>query len=499
MPMKPVDTAIKVILGPCIDDTDFKTREEALTYDQAGMEIDVILEKADGTITTTAVTPTTGGDYDWTHTDQGYYELELPASGGASYNNDEEGILTVVGYCTGVLPFRSVAYDIVPTKVYNSIVDGSDNLEVDVVAISGDSTAADNLELALENGTAGYVASDLKYIDGTDATGVSTSGKLHVLDDEGNTVANEAKQDTAQADLDIITGTNGVLIDDDAITSAKYDESTAFPIKADDSGNTYIARTGADGDTLETLSDQIDAIPTAGENADAVWDAALADHTDADSMGEAQNRLDDIQDDTEDIQAKIGTPQDIGGEGATLADNLDAMAGITAGSAAFDRLTDSQEAISDRIGDPDDTALGVSITDMLDNIAAITAGAAAYDRTTDSLEAIRDRGDDAWVYFSSGYKKGVAVNDFHFVMSDAADPTEPYPNLTDSDFTKTYSVDDWNTWNALSGTIYEIDGPSGVYAIPLSPEEMNNDTITLRFSASGAEQRFVTIKTAESS
>jgi len=44
----------------------------------------------------------------------------------------------------------------------------------------------------------------------------------------------------------------------DAITSAKYDESTAFPVKLVDSGATKIARTGADGDTLETLSDQLD-------------------------------------------------------------------------------------------------------------------------------------------------------------------------------------------------------------------------------------------------
>lgn len=46
---------------------------------------------------------------------------------------------------------------------------------------------------------------------------------------------------------------------DDAITSDKFDESTAFPLKADDSGSTYLARTGGDSDTLETLSDQVDA------------------------------------------------------------------------------------------------------------------------------------------------------------------------------------------------------------------------------------------------
>lgn len=47
---------------------------------------------------------------------------------------------------------------------------------------------------------------------------------------------------------------------DDAIKAAKYDESTAFPIKSADTGSSKIARTGADSDTLETLSDQIDAV-----------------------------------------------------------------------------------------------------------------------------------------------------------------------------------------------------------------------------------------------
>lgn len=46
---------------------------------------------------------------------------------------------------------------------------------------------------------------------------------------------------------------------DDAITAAKYDESTAFPLKSADTGATAVARTGADSDTLKTLSDQMDA------------------------------------------------------------------------------------------------------------------------------------------------------------------------------------------------------------------------------------------------
>lgn len=67
------------------------------------------------------------------------------------------------------------------------------------------------------------------------------------------------------------TGTDGVIVvtnndktgyglADDAITASKYDESTAFPTTSADTGSTRIARTGADSDTLETLSDQIDGV-----------------------------------------------------------------------------------------------------------------------------------------------------------------------------------------------------------------------------------------------
>ena len=121
MPYKPVDTAIKVILGPAIDDGDFKVREELIAYNAAGMEVTAILELADGTVTHTAIIPTTGDDHDWVHTNQGYYELEIPAASG-DYNNDEEGILTIVAFVTGVLPFRSVSYDVIPAALYAKMV-----------------------------------------------------------------------------------------------------------------------------------------------------------------------------------------------------------------------------------------------------------------------------------------------------------------------------------------------------------------------------------------
>jgi len=74
----------------------------------------------------------------------------------------------------------------------------------------------------------------------------------------------------ANIDATISSRSDGTLVTlaDSAITSAKYDESTAFPVKNDDSGATKIARTGADSDTLETLSDQMDVVQADLDNPD---------------------------------------------------------------------------------------------------------------------------------------------------------------------------------------------------------------------------------------
>lgn len=59
---------------------------------------------------------------------------------------------------------------------------------------------------------------------------------------------------------------SAMTLADDAITAAKFDESTAFPLKSADTGATAVARTGADSDTLETLSDQMDAVKSKTDN-----------------------------------------------------------------------------------------------------------------------------------------------------------------------------------------------------------------------------------------
>lgn len=104
-----VDAAITecpVNIMPLIDDTDFKTREVAVAYNAAGMDLVWNFVTSAGVFTQTAVTPTTSGNYDWTHQGDGMYTIEITASGGASINNDTEGYGWFTGIATGVLPWR---------------------------------------------------------------------------------------------------------------------------------------------------------------------------------------------------------------------------------------------------------------------------------------------------------------------------------------------------------------------------------------------------------
>ncbi len=99
-------TEVPVNIMPLIDDTDFKTREESVAYDAAGMDLQWNFVDTAGTFTQTVVTPTTGGDYDWAHQGNGMYSIEMTASGGASADNDTEGVGWFTGVVTGVLPWR---------------------------------------------------------------------------------------------------------------------------------------------------------------------------------------------------------------------------------------------------------------------------------------------------------------------------------------------------------------------------------------------------------
>lgn len=117
---------IPVNLLSLIDDTDFKSRETTVVYNQAGMDLVWNFLTTDGVLTQTAVTPTTGGgDYAWVNKGDGMYGIEMPASGGASINNNVAGVGWFSGICTGVLAWRGPEIVFRAATINNMLVDDS--------------------------------------------------------------------------------------------------------------------------------------------------------------------------------------------------------------------------------------------------------------------------------------------------------------------------------------------------------------------------------------
>jgi hypothetical protein len=125
---------VPVNIMPLLDDTDFKTIEAAVAHNAAGMDLRWNFVTTAGAYTSTAVTPTTGGTYDWAHQGDGMYSIEIPASGGASINNDTEGFGWFTGFATGVLPWRGPIIQFSPAHIVNGTVDGTEWLQVDAHA-----------------------------------------------------------------------------------------------------------------------------------------------------------------------------------------------------------------------------------------------------------------------------------------------------------------------------------------------------------------------------
>jgi len=121
-----VDTALSEVpvnAMPLLDDTDFKSIEASVAYNASGMALYWHFVTSAGVETTTAVTPTTGGTYDWAHAGQGMYTIEIPASGGASINNDTEGYGYFTGVATGVLPWRGPTIGFRAAAINDSLCD----------------------------------------------------------------------------------------------------------------------------------------------------------------------------------------------------------------------------------------------------------------------------------------------------------------------------------------------------------------------------------------
>jgi hypothetical protein len=322
-----VDTALSEVpvnLMPLLDDTDFKTRETAVAYNAAGMDLVWNFVTSAGAFTQTAVTPTTGGNYDWTHQGDGIYTIEIPASGGASINNDTEGYGWFTGVATGVLPWRGPVIGFRAAALNDALLDGGDLLDVSVTQWNGSAVATPDSaghpkvtiksgtgtgEVSLSSGavTAGTVSDKTGYAlsnAGVDAIwdeagsghltansmgaalfgSIALSGTIGTGGNETTTVELPSSGRVADDDyynnmiLEVISGTGAgqseFISDYTAAGIATLNGTLATALGAD--SVVQVRKFG----TLPGAS-----APTADQNAAAVWNKLMADHNSEGSFG----------------------------------------------------------------------------------------------------------------------------------------------------------------------------------------------------------------------
>lgn len=193
------NTATTITVGPFFDVTDGITPETALTV--TGCHLTMVVDNAGTpTLAIDADATASGGNNDMVHItndDAGYYSLELTAAqtnylGGAS--------LTIVDTDVHLPVFHE--FTILPALVYDSLISGSDNLQVDVREVQ--STQANQLADALLNRDMGSV------------TVTNTRSPINALrairnkwSISGSTITFTTEDDTTEAWTATIVGTAG--------------------------------------------------------------------------------------------------------------------------------------------------------------------------------------------------------------------------------------------------------------------------------------------------
>ncbi len=208
-----IDAAIivPVNIAALISDTDFKTRDEGIAYNESNMNLVWNFQTMAGVVTQTAVTPTTGGgDYDWSHLGDAMYAIGIPASGGASINNDTEGYGWFSGLADGVLPWRG------PTIQFLT-EENSNATSGEVGSIGSGGAGATNFEAAGDNTTRDTIDNAAAVDKGSGLVGIPVTGHAFIAGREV-TITGTTFYDAA---YEIISQTT-----DEVVITATYNAET---------------------------------------------------------------------------------------------------------------------------------------------------------------------------------------------------------------------------------------------------------------------------------
>ena len=416
-----VDAALSEVpvnLLALVDDTDFKTREESVVYNQAGLDLLWNFTTTAGAFTQTAVTPTEAdGDYDWTNQGNGYYTIEIPASGGASINNNTEGFGWFSGFATGILPWAGPVIGFRAAGLNNALIDGGDLLDVNVTHVADTSQTGNDNGADINTIVAKLPSKD--YLRGTADSdgGMDTEDKADVqaecedaydakciaAADLVDDVWDEATADHQVAGSvgkkldDIVGGGDATEAKQDSIIAAVITNAAGADIAADIIAvKADTAAVLADTDTLETdLKSYLDDIETNLdgdiEANDTLIDTAITDI--AAVKGDTAAILIDTDTMEADLTTQINANETKIDTLDTVADGIQTdLSNATDGLGALKTLIDTMDTVADAIKTktdnlPADPASETNVNANETKIDAVKADTAAILIDTDTMEA----------------------------------------------------------------------------------------------------------------
>ena len=266
MPKLPVDTSIVLEVGPLLARTDGFTYEDSIAYNETNMSVTLFI-KTTTSLTATAITLTSGGANDWTFKAKGTYEVEITDA-----QNNTEGVIWLEGICDGVLPFFSAKYDAVPANVFNSLILGTDLLDISLAQWIGVAPLA----LSSQKVQAHVVTKANIDFGALEKTSLNASTPASIQGNIGGNVSGTINGFTTAAKAELESEANDALVAEDldhlvktTIAAGKPAVGTLLDKIMNKGGSqTHDPTT----DSQEALKD---SVATASEVADAVHDEVI--------------------------------------------------------------------------------------------------------------------------------------------------------------------------------------------------------------------------------
>lgn len=407
------------------------------------------------------------------NTDAGFYEA------GSRYQVRMEGTTVDGATINAWIGAFSIGCTLRPATDGRTVVVDADGL-VDANTVKIGPTGSGTAQ------TANDVGGDVNTI-------LTDTNELQTDDIPGTLSTMDGKIDTAQADLDTLTGADGATL---ASAQGNYAPNTVVPDAAGTAPTASEIQTEMEANgasILDTLQDRLTA-------ARAGYLDNINGHTaqTGDSfarIGANGASLTDLA-----TAAKLLSYVQLlaRSDAAIETDNATELTAINAdggsGAGNFSAQTDSEEALRDHIGD------GTNLTEAGGDGDHLVESGGTGDQLTAipwnsswDAEVQSEVADALTVYAPNtvvpGITKNATFSNLEFLMVDETDFATPETGLT---VTGQRSIDG-AAFGAVAGSIAEVG--SGIYQFDALAADMNGDVITFKFSSTGAADTFVTVVT----